>query len=260
MASRSHRGNGFSVDGDGDPIDGDGDGTGDGTGDGIEFAGFVSGDGNGIGSGGNGTGDGTEENEVSHIRKRRTKQSPEQSPLNTIFAIAGGTPTGERQKAGRKPRKMDEAGAKIVASLFVTLFQGVAVQLAGEHAAFTAQERSFIEPSLARLLARLPMRTAAVIQQWMDPAMMVFGLGMWLTRLYKVEREKREAAAMLAYTEAQHRQEHTNDNPGGFPVPPVSTQQRNGVKPADGDMLRGNIVAPVPDDIIAIHMGGNDGF
>lgn len=229
-----------------------GGGNDSGSGSGFLLDGILDGSGSesaGIGSGVRSHNDeaGTEAEEGQPVRRARGQGQPK--PLETIVGAPGGSgPASNGRRAGKqaaggtkKPAnvKVDVTSANFTSAMFITLFQGMAVATLGGDARFTEAERKLIEPSLSRLIARLPAKQAALLIQWIDPAMLVFGLGMWSVRMFK-----------LAQADEQRNQEPNRESIEREPlIFPQAPPMMNGSAVSTGIPERGPVVAPVPDDI-----------
>lgn len=126
------------------------------------------------------------------------------------------------------------------------LLQGLAVEMLGPEATFTFAEKAMIEPALARLLSRLPLRQAAVVQQWLDPLMLGAGLLMWGSRMYRTKTAANAAAQAQADAETQPTQ--------ADPLPFRPTQSTTLTQAIP---VRGNVVAPAPEEIRRIVENGD---
>ncbi len=95
----------------------------------------------------------------------------------------------------RKQRRETEAQTKLGAELLVSMAEGVAVAMLGDPAALNSGERELIEPSLARILARMTPASIAKVQVFIDPLTLLVGMAMWGNRLAELQAQKTAGTA-----------------------------------------------------------------
>lgn len=104
----------------------------------------------------------------------------------------------DRPKRKYTTRKSARAGAisddaALSASILIGVLDSAAQALVGEMAALTLNERNLIEEPLARIMDRLSPEVVERIQKFSDPMLLLFGLGLWGMRLYKINAAQAEA-------------------------------------------------------------------
>jgi len=85
-----------------------------------------------------------------------------------------------------------------------------------------------IEPSLARIMARLDPGKMAIVQQFSDPITLLFGLGLWGLRISQLSpREPKTETPIAAKDNAAPTEKMSgdeNENTPVVPSPPESIQ------------------------------------
>jgi hypothetical protein len=180
--TRSNGGGG--INGDGTERDNGGSRTENGDRDGTER--------DGTGSDGTENRDGTErdgtgtDSQPPRSRKRRSRRSPEfvnppkqenEETQNLLEVVE--VPPIEKKKRGRKPKARSTEEAKETALLIIMIFEGLAITFLSPEAMFNDIERSYIEPPLTRILGRMSPEVIELAEKWVDPIMLIFGLGLW---------------------------------------------------------------------------------
>lgn len=120
-----------------------------------------------------------------------SSEQPEAPPKRKRGRPRKTTPTGEPMAVGSKPRrtrksaaeKQHETESKQIASTFIDMFNVLAVAQVGPAGEFTAHERDMIEPALQRTLTRLSPSASERASVFLDPVMIIFGLGIWYLRV-----------------------------------------------------------------------------
>lgn len=107
----------------------------------------------------------------------------------TRVDISDVTPSRPR---GRKAAQIKaEQDAKAVTPALVGMMESMAVMTIGPEAKFAPMERAMIDPSLARILARMPKESIDKFGGMLDPMVLALGLGMWGLRIRNTQIAKR---------------------------------------------------------------------
>lgn len=180
-----------------------------------------------------------DENAAERIRENpRIKLDPastdtqEQSSANSPVRPQG------KARVNKADQEKQLREAKPAASMLVGTVEMFAVVAIGSEARFNPMERGMIEPSLARILSRMPQESIERFGSILDPLMLAVGFGWWGLRIKAQQVEKR--VKLNSDVEAAI-QEAT----GGLDPRSVSVPVSNGdARDADG------IAAPPNDEIL----------
>lgn len=114
----------------------------------------------------------------------------------TLVVEVTGEPAQPVRRRRRRTTKKQQADAELAKTL-LDVVEAAAISIAGPVAAFAPTERALIEPSLARTLARQDAEKLAAYASFLDPVLMLVGLGLYVSRVNKAttrrEQDKKPA-------------------------------------------------------------------
>lgn len=87
-------------------------------------------------------------------------------------------------------RKKAKNAAKDTSAVLVSLLDGLASMAFGPQAAMNDFERQFIQEPLERILMRMDVASAEIVNRWSDPIMLAMGLIIWGSRISRLQSER----------------------------------------------------------------------
>lgn len=171
-------------------------------------------------------------------------------------ASAGARGPGAAQRK-RTAQKITATDAKLAAHAVLGMMEISAVTFLGPDAALHEDERRQIEPSMARLMERLPAAAAGAVNGVLDPFFLAVGMTMWGYRLWQLPPR---TAGRVSPSRSAARSPGEGTPPGTSPgetapIPPVYT---NGVSYDMPDLSVP--VDPRPDPVLTEVMAATGGI
>lgn len=179
-----------------------------------------------------------------------------QSTLFEVEAVATETEEDRRERARRQHRRYrpradkSEAGKPNpdaqTSAIVLSMLDGLVVSQLGLGAAMQEHERAMIEPPLTRMLGRMTPDQRAAVERYSDPVMMLWGLAVYGSRVYRLAADRAAVADEPAPMDLK---------PAAEPAPATAARAPIiiGAAPSSGD-LGADTAAPA--DLAALVNGG----
>lgn len=179
-----------------------------------------------------------------------------QASLFEVEAVATETEEDRRERARRQHRRYrpradkSEAGKPNpdaqTSAIVLSMLDGLVVSQLGLGAAMQEHERAMIEPPLTRMLGRMTPDQRAAVERYSDPVMMLWGLAVYGSRVYRIAADRGAAVDDPAPMDLKPAAEPAPATPARAPI-------IIGAAPSSGD-LGADTAAPA--DLAALVNGG----